>query len=81
QLVALDQATGDVVWKEKVDDYAAGYSATAAPIIAQGLLLTGVSGGEFGVQCHVTAYDLKTGKKVWRGYSEGPDDQMLIDPE
>ena len=49
QLVALDQETGSVVWKAKVDDYTAGYSETAAPIIAQGLLLTGVSGGEFGV--------------------------------
>ena len=65
QLVALDQATGEVVWKEKIDDYAAGYSATAAPLIAQGLLLTGVSGGEFGVVGRVEARDPKTGKMVW----------------
>jgi len=65
QLVALDQNTGDVVWKEKVDDYAAGYSATAAPIIAGGLLLTGVSGGEFGVVGRVEARDPRTGKMVW----------------
>ncbi|MDY0743100.1 PQQ-dependent methanol/ethanol family dehydrogenase [Paucibacter sp. R3-3] len=65
QLVALDQATGDVVWKEKIDDYAAGYSATAAPIIANGLLLTGVSGGEFGVVGRVEARDPRTGKLVW----------------
>lgn len=65
QLVALDQNTGDVVWKEKIDDYAAGYSATAAPIIANGLLLTGVSGGEFGVVGRVEARDPKTGKMVW----------------
>ncbi|HEY1131668.1 MAG TPA: PQQ-dependent methanol/ethanol family dehydrogenase [Roseateles sp.] len=65
QLVALDQNTGDVVWKEKIDDYAAGYSATAAPIIAGGLLLTGVSGGEFGVVGRVEARDPKTGKMVW----------------
>jgi len=65
QLVALDQATGDVVWKEKIDDYAAGYSATAAPIIAQGMLLTGVSGGEFGVVGRVEARDPRTGRMVW----------------
>jgi alcohol dehydrogenase (cytochrome c) len=65
QLVALDQSTGDVVWKEKIDDYAAGYSATAAPIVANGLLLTGVSGGEFGVVGRVEARDPKTGKMVW----------------
>jgi len=65
QLVALDQETGKVVWKEKIDDYAAGYSQTAAPLIAGGLLLTGVSGGEFGVVGRVEARDPKTGKMVW----------------
>jgi alcohol dehydrogenase (cytochrome c) len=65
QLVALDQNTGKVVWKEKIDDYAAGYSMTAAPLIAEGLLLTGVSGGEFGVVGRVEARDPKTGKMVW----------------
>lgn len=65
QLVALDQATGDVVWKEKIDDYAAGYSATAAPLIAGGMLLTGVSGGEFGVVGRVEARDPRTGRMIW----------------
>jgi alcohol dehydrogenase (cytochrome c) len=65
QLVALDQDTGKVVWREKIDDYAAGYSQTAAPLIANGLLLTGVSGGEFGVVGRVEARDPKTGKMVW----------------
>ncbi len=65
QLVALNQDTGAVVWKEKIDDYAAGYSASAAPLIAGGLLLTGVSGGEFGVIGRVEARDPKTGKMVW----------------
>ena len=65
QLVALEQDTGKVVWKEKLDDYAAGYSDTAAPLIAKGLLLTGVSGGEFGIVGRVDARDPKTGKLVW----------------
>ncbi len=65
QLVALDQTTGKVVWKEKIDDFAAGYSYTAAPLIAKGLVLTGVSGGEFGVVGRVEARDAKTGKMVW----------------
>ncbi len=65
QLVALDQNTGKVVWKEKIDDFAAGYSYTAAPLIAKGLLLTGVSGGEFGVVGRIEARDPKTGKMVW----------------
>ncbi|MDE2455051.1 MAG: PQQ-dependent methanol/ethanol family dehydrogenase [Burkholderiales bacterium] len=65
QLVALNQDTGEVVWKEKIDDYNAGYSASAAPLIAGGLLLTGVSGGEFGVVGRVEARDPMTGKMVW----------------
>jgi len=65
QLVALNQDTGEVVWKEKIDDYAAGYSASAAPLIAGGLLLTGVSGGEFGVVGRVEARNPKTGALVW----------------
>jgi alcohol dehydrogenase (cytochrome c) len=81
QLVALNQDTGKVVWKEKIDDYSAGYSATAAPLIAEGLLLTGVSGGEFGVVGRVEARDPKTGKLVWSrptveghmGYKDGKE--------
>jgi alcohol dehydrogenase (cytochrome c) len=65
QLVALDVDSGKVVWKEKLAEYQAGYSYTAAPIIAKGLLLTGVSGGEFGVVGRVDARDPKTGKLVW----------------
>jgi alcohol dehydrogenase (cytochrome c) len=63
--VALDQDTGKVVWKEKVGDYAAGYSITAAPLIAKGLLLTDVSGGEFGIVGRVDARDPMTGQLVW----------------
>jgi len=65
QIVALDQTTGKVVWREKIDDYSAGYSYTAAPLIAEGLLLTGLSGGEFGVVGRVEARDPRTGKMVW----------------
>ena len=64
-LVALNQDTGEVVWKEKIDEYTAGYSMSAAPLIAGGLLLTGVSGGEFGIIGRVEARDPKTGKLVW----------------
>ena len=42
--------------------------------------MVGISGGEFGVQCHVTAYDIKAGKQVWRAYSEGPDDRSWSIP-
>jgi alcohol dehydrogenase (cytochrome c) len=65
QLVALNQDTGKVVWKEKIDDFKAGYSFTAAPIIVKGMVITGVSGGEFGIVGRVEARDAKTGKMVW----------------
>ena len=65
QLVALDQNTGKVVWKEKLDEFSAGYSYTAAPLVVKGLVVTGVSGGEFGIVGRVDARDAKTGKLVW----------------
>lgn len=81
QLVALNRKTGKVAWREKIDDYSAGYSYTAAPLIADGLLLTGVSGGEFGVVGRVEARDPNTGKMVWSrptveghmGYKDGKE--------
>lgn len=65
QLVALNRDTGKVVWKEKVGDYAAGYSMSAAPIIARGKLINGVSGGEFGAVGRIDARDPMTGKLIW----------------
>jgi len=65
EIVALDQETGKRVWKARVDDYKAGYSLTAAPIIVKGLVITGVSGGEFGIVGRVEARDAKTGKLAW----------------
>ena len=65
RLVALNQETGKVAWNEELGDYKAGYSYTAAPIIVDGKIITGVSGGEFGVVGKVDARDAKTGKLVW----------------
>ncbi len=80
-LVALDAKTGKVVWSAKDGDPTKGETGTSAPFVYKNKVLIGDSGGEFGVQCHVTAYDIDTGKVAWRGYSEGPDNQILVDPE
>jgi lanthanide-dependent methanol dehydrogenase len=80
-LVALDAKTGKVVWSVKNGDPSKGQTGTSAPLVIKDKVLIGISGGEFGVQCHVTAYDTKDGKMVWRAFSEGPDDQILVDPE
>ncbi|HET9650640.1 MAG TPA: PQQ-dependent methanol/ethanol family dehydrogenase [Usitatibacter sp.] len=65
QLVALRQDNGEVVWRERIGDYKAGYSYTAAPIVVKGLVITGISGGEFGIVGRVDARDAKTGKLRW----------------
>jgi PQQ-dependent dehydrogenase (methanol/ethanol family) len=79
-LVALDAKTGKVIWQQKNGDPKKGETGTSAPMVIKDKVLVGISGGEFGVQCHVSAYDLKTGNRVWRAYSEGPDNQILVDP-
>jgi lanthanide-dependent methanol dehydrogenase len=80
-LVALDATSGKVVWSVKNGDASKGQTGTSAPFVFKDKVLVGISGGEFGVQCHVTAYDIKDGKMVWRAFSEGPDDQILVDPQ
>jgi len=80
-LVAIDAKTGKLVWSAKNGDPTKGQTGTSAPLVVKDMVLVGTSGGEFGVQCSLTAYDKNTGKQVWRGYSEGPDDQILVDPE
>jgi len=80
-LVALDAKTGKVAWTAKNGDPSKGSTGTSAPMVIKDKVLIGISGGEFGVQAHMTAYDIKTGKQVWRAYSEGPDDQILVDPQ
>lgn len=79
-LVALDAKTGKVAWSVKDGDPSKGGTGTSAPLVVKDKVLVGISGGEFGVQCHVTAYDIKDGKQAWRAFSEGPDDQILVDP-
>jgi len=78
-LVALDAKTGEVAWSVKNGDPAKGETGTSAPMIFKDKVVVGISGGEFGVRGSVTAYDLKTGKREWRGYSMGPDADTLID--
>jgi alcohol dehydrogenase (cytochrome c) len=68
-LVALDQATGGVVWKTLVMPWQDGFSITSAPLYVDGLVITGISGGEFGIRGRLTAYDAQTGKEVWRFYT------------
>jgi lanthanide-dependent methanol dehydrogenase len=79
-LVALDAKTGKVDWSVMDGEAGKGQSGTDAPFVYKDKVLVGVSGGEFGVRGWVSAYDIKDGKLAWRGFSEGPDSDTLIDP-
>ena len=68
-LVALDQKTGKQVWKEKVAEWKEGFSITGAPLVANGVLISGMSGAEFGVRGFLDGYDPDTGKRLWRLYT------------
>jgi alcohol dehydrogenase (cytochrome c) len=80
-LVALDAKTGEVKWSVVNGDPKKGETNTATVMPVKDKVLVGISGGEFGVRGHVTAYDMNTGRQVWRAYSTGPDNEMLVDPE
>jgi quinohemoprotein ethanol dehydrogenase len=69
KLVALDQKTGQVAWEKQVARWQDGYSITAAPLYVDGMVVTGLSGGEFGIRGRVTAFDAATGKERWRFYT------------
>ena len=68
-LVALDARTGEVVWESEVGDYTAGYYMTLAPLVAEGKVMVGVSGGEFGIRGFITAFDAMTGEEAWKTYT------------
>ena len=65
KLVALNKDTGKVVWSKKVADHKEGYSISAAPMIVNGKLITGVAGGEFGVVGKIQAYNPENGELLW----------------
>jgi alcohol dehydrogenase (cytochrome c) len=68
-VVALDMKTGKEIWNEKVAEWKEGYSMTAAPLIADNVLITGISGAEFGIRGFIDGWDPETGKHLWRRYT------------
>ena len=80
-LVALDSNTGEKIWSTVNGDPKKGETNTASPIVVGDKVYTGISGGEFGVRGFLAAYNINDGSLVWKAYSTGPDDEMLIDPD
>ncbi|MBB5158561.1 PQQ-dependent dehydrogenase, methanol/ethanol family [Saccharopolyspora phatthalungensis] len=68
-VIALDGVTGNLVWDMTYGDVRAGESATVAPLVVKDLVIVGSSGGEFGVRGHLDAFDVETGRHVWRTYT------------
>jgi alcohol dehydrogenase (cytochrome c) len=68
-VMALDAKTGKELWKSKVAEWKDGYSLTLAPLIANGVLITGISGAEFGIRGFIDGWDPETGKQLWRRHT------------
>lgn len=68
-VIALDAATGEEKWRTKSIDFKTGYSMTVAPLIADGVVIVGISGGEYGIRGYIEGYDPATGERVWRTYT------------
>lgn len=68
-LLALDMKTGKQVWKQKFADHKEGYKGVAAPLIANGMLITGTTGGEHATRGFLVGWDPETGKELWRTHT------------
>ncbi len=77
-LVALDAKTGKKIWDTTVTDPKTGSTNTNAPHVFKDKVITGCSGGEFGVRCYITAYNIADGSLAWRAYSTGSDAEVKI---
>ena len=68
-VLALDMETGTELWNQKFADGQEGYYATGAPIVANGVLISGMSGGESTTRGFLDGWDPDTGTKLWRRYT------------
>jgi alcohol dehydrogenase (cytochrome c) len=66
RMIALDAKTGKELWNTQIADYKQAYAMTVAPIVVKDKVIAGVAGGEHGVRGFLAAYDVETGKEVWR---------------
>ena len=76
--VAIDAATGQLLWRTRMGTLARGETMTMAPIVVHGKVIVGSSGGEMGVRGWIAAIDAGSGKEVWRAYNIGPDADIKL---
>jgi PQQ-dependent dehydrogenase (methanol/ethanol family) len=79
--VAIDAATGKEIWRTKLDSLDTGATMTMAPLVAEGKVFVGNSGGEMGVRGWLAALDAGSGRLLWKGYTTGPDRDVRIGPD
>jgi alcohol dehydrogenase (cytochrome c) len=68
-LIALNRASGALLWETEMADYHQNYNGTGAPLVVGDLVISGIAGGDEGVRGFVAAYQANTGKEVWRFWS------------
>lgn len=77
-LAAVDASNGREIWRVRNGDPRAGLTMPGAPVVVGDVVIVGVAGGEFGARGYLTAYDAHSGRLLWRGYSTGPDTEVLV---
>jgi lanthanide-dependent methanol dehydrogenase len=80
QTFAVDANSGQMAWHTQLGDIQRGETITMAPLVANGKVLVGDSGGEMGVRGWLAALDEGSGKIAWKAYHTGPDKDVLIGP-
>jgi alcohol dehydrogenase (cytochrome c) len=68
-ILALDMKTGKELWNQKYADTKDGFYSTGGPMVANGVLISGVAGGESTTRGFLDGWDPDTGKKLWRRYT------------
>jgi alcohol dehydrogenase (cytochrome c) len=68
-VIAYDSKDGKELWKSKAAEWQEGFSLTVAPLVVNGVLVTGISGAEFGIRGFIDGWDTETGKHLWRRYT------------
>jgi PQQ-dependent dehydrogenase (methanol/ethanol family) len=80
QTIAVDAGSGKQVWRTRLGNIQKGETITMAPLVANGKVLVGNSGGEMGVRGWIAALDEGSGRVVWKAFNTGLDKDVLIGP-
>jgi len=78
-VIALDAKTGKELWRQNAINFKDGYSMTVAPLVADGVVITGISGAEFGTRLFIDGWEPQTGKHLWRTYTVPSEGEPGVD--